>query len=135
MFLGMLEVFVKYLFCLKEMGVDIFWFMFVYFIFEAWCKGSLGSYYVVVDYMVVNFVFGIMEEFKVLVKIIYDMDMWVVLDWVFNYIGWDYFWIIEYFEYYIQDSMGNVIDFVDLKIGEFWGWIDVVDLNYDNVVF
>ena len=129
---GTLEAFAKHLPRLKEMGVDILWFMPVYPISEARRKGSLGSYYAVADYTAVNPAFGTMEEFKALVKTIHDMDMRVVLDWVPNHTGWDHPWITEHPEYYTQDSMGNVIDPVDPKTGESWGWTDVADLNYDN---
>ena len=114
---GTLEAFAKHLPRLKEMGVDILWFMPVYPISEARRKGSLGSYYAVADYTAVNPAFGTMEEFKALVKTIHDMDMRVVLDWVPNHTGWDHPWITEHPEYYTQDSMGNVIDPVDPGAG------------------
>ncbi|MCR9100207.1 MAG: alpha-amylase family glycosyl hydrolase [bacterium] len=129
---GTLEAFAKHLPRLKEMGVDILWFMPVYPISEARRKGSLGSYYAVADYTAVNPAFGTMEEFKALVSQIHDMDMRVILDWVPNHTGWDHPWITEHPEYYTQDSLGNVIDPIDPKTGESWGWTDVADLNYDN---
>lgn len=129
---GTLEAFAKHLPRLKEMGVDILWFMPVYPISEARRKGSLGSYYAVADYTAVNPAFGTMEEFKALVNQIHDMDMRVILDWVPNHTGWDHPWITEHPEYYTQDSLGNVIDPIDPKTGESWGWTDVADLNYDN---
>lgn len=129
---GTLEAFAKHLPRLKEMGVDILWFMPVYPISEVRRKGSLGSYYAVADYTAVNPAFGTMEEFKALVHQIHDMDMRVILDWVPNHTGWDHPWITEHPEYYTQDSLGNVIDPIDPKTGESWGWTDVADLNYDN---
>ncbi|NRA52124.1 MAG: alpha-amylase [Phaeodactylibacter sp.] len=129
---GTLAAFEKHLPRLQEMGVDILWFMPVYPISEAKRKGNLGSYYAVSDYTAVNPAFGTMEEFKALVERIHGMDMRVVLDWVPNHTGWDHEWITQHPEYYTQDSLGNVIDPIDPKTGESWGWTDVADLNYDN---
>lgn len=130
-FEGMFNVFVVYLFCLKNMGIDIFWFMFIYLIFEVKCKGELGSLYVVVDYKDVNLDYGMMDDFKMLLDFIYSLGMYCIIDWVLNYMGWDNFWIIEYLDWYIQDKDGNIVDLQNLEMGEFWGWIDVVDLNYE----
>ncbi|MEQ8705511.1 MAG: alpha-amylase family glycosyl hydrolase [Phaeodactylibacter sp.] len=129
---GTLEAFAKHLPRLKEMGVDILWFMPVYPISQARRKGSLGSYYAVSDYTAVNPAFGTMQEFKALVEQIQGMGMRVILDWVPNHTGWDHAWITEHPEYYTQDSLGNVIDPIDPKTGEPWGWTDVADLNYGN---
>lgn len=129
---GTLAAFADHLPRLKEMGVDILWFMPIYPISEARRKGDLGSYYAVSDYTDVNPALGTMEEFKALVKHIQGMGMRVVLDWVPNHTGWDHGWITAHPEYYTQDSLGNVIDPIDPKTGESWGWTDVADLNYDN---
>ena len=49
---------------LKELGVDILWFMPVYPISEKNRKGELGSYYAVKDYKAFNPEFGTLDQFK-----------------------------------------------------------------------
>jgi len=49
---------------LKQMGVDILWFMPVTPISKTDRKGTLGSYYAVADYKTVNPEFGNMDDFK-----------------------------------------------------------------------
>ena len=53
----------KYLPELKEMGVDIVWLMPISPIGVLDRKGSLGSYYSIIDYKAINPEFGTMEDF------------------------------------------------------------------------
>ena len=55
---GTFNAFADHLPRLKELGVDILWFMPIYPIGELNRKGSLGSYYSVRDYKAVNPEFG-----------------------------------------------------------------------------
>ena len=65
---GTFKAFEKHLERIKELGVDIIWFMPVHEIGELNRKGSLGSYYSVKDYKSVNPEFGTIEDFNSLVK-------------------------------------------------------------------
>ena len=56
---GSLQAFAQQLPRLKEMGVDILWFMPIHPISEKNKKGSLGSYYAISNYKEVNHEFGI----------------------------------------------------------------------------
>ena len=49
---------------LKDMGIDILWFMPIHPIGEVNRKGGLGSYYSVKDYYGVNPEFGTIQEFR-----------------------------------------------------------------------
>ena len=49
---------------LKELGVDIIWLMPIHPIGVDGRKGSLGSYYSIVDYKAINPEFGTLEDFK-----------------------------------------------------------------------
>ena len=60
---GTFAAFAQHLPRLKELGVDILWFMPIYPIGEKERKGTLGSYYAVKDYKAVNPEHGTMEEF------------------------------------------------------------------------
>jgi glycosidase len=110
---------------LKEMGVDILWFMPIYPISEKNRKGILGSYYSIRDYKAVNPEFGTMDDFKSLVSKAHEMGFKVMLDWVGNHTGWDNQWIVDHKDWYTQDSLGNVIP-------PMADWKDVADLNYNN---
>lgn len=110
---------------LKELGVDILWFMPIYPISEKNRKGTLGAYYSIQDYEAVNPEFGTLDDFKALVNKAHEMGFKVMLDWVGNHTGWDNHWITEHKDWYTQDSLGNVIP-PDKD------WTDVADLNYGN---
>lgn len=123
---GTFAAFSEHLEDLKDMGVNVLWFMPIYPISQIEKKGSLGSYYAVADYTSVNSEFGTTEEFKELIDKAHDMGFKVVLDWVANHTGWDHTWITEHPEYYSKDDEGNIISPYGTD------WIDVADLNYDN---
>ncbi|MEM7658760.1 MAG: alpha-amylase family glycosyl hydrolase [Bacteroidota bacterium] len=116
---------------LKEMGIDILWFMPINPISVKNRKGELGSPYAVADYRGVNPDYGTMEEFKHMLQAIHEAGMYCIIDWVPNHTGWDNPWITEHPEWYTQDKDGNIIDPIDYNTGESWGWTDVADLNYD----
>jgi len=122
---GTFKAFETHLPRLKEMGVDILWFMPIYPISEKNRKGSLGSYYAIRDYKATNPEFGTLDDFKSLVNKAHEMGFKVMLDWVGNHTGWDNKWIIDHKDWYTQDSLGNVIPPVA-------DWSDVADLNYKN---
>jgi len=122
---GTLKAFEKYLPELKEMGVDIIWFMPIHPIGEVNRKGTLGSYYSVKDYKDVNPEFGNIEDFKETVKKIHDLGMYVIIDWVANHTSWDNVWVKTNPEFFSKDSLGNFYAPVP-------DWHDVIDLNYNN---
>lgn len=117
---------------LKEMGIDILWFMPINPVSLKNRKGELGSPYSIGDYYKTNPDYGTMEEFKSMVKAIHDAGMYIIIDWVPNHTGWDNPWITEHPEWYTQDKDGNIIDPIDYNTGKSWGWTDVADLNFDN---
>ncbi|MEI8114425.1 MAG: alpha-amylase family glycosyl hydrolase [Bacteroidia bacterium] len=122
---GTFKAFETHLPRLKELGVDILWFMPIYPISEKNRKGKLGSYYSIRDYKAVNPEFGTMDDFKALVNKAHEMGFKVMLDWVGNHSGWDNQWIVDHQDWYTQDAKGNVIPPNP-------DWSDVADLNYDN---
>ncbi|MEZ4883939.1 MAG: alpha-amylase family glycosyl hydrolase [Chitinophagales bacterium] len=117
---------------LKEMGIDILWFMPIHEVSVKERKGTLGSPYAVTDYKGVNPDYGTMDDFKQMLKAIHNAGMHCIIDWVPNHTGWDNKWITEHPDWYTQDEDGNVIDPIDYNTGKSWGWTDVADLNYDN---
>jgi glycosidase len=129
---GTFEAFQEHIPRLKEMGIDILWFMPIHPISEARRKGSLGSYYAVSDFRSVNPHFGTMEDFEETVRQAHDLDMKVLIDWVPHHTGWDHVWISNHPEYYSKDEEGNIIDPINEETGEPWGWTDVAELKLDN---
>ncbi len=117
---------------LKEMGIDILWFMPINPVSLKNRKGELGSPYSIGNYYETNPEFGTMEDFKHMVGKIHEAGMFVIIDWVPNHTGWDNPWITEHPDWYTKDKDGNIIDPIDYNTGKSWGWTDVADLNYDN---
>lgn len=123
---GTFNAFAEHLPRLKEMGVDILWFMPITPIGEVERKGTLGSYYSVKDYTAINPEFGTMEDFKNLVDKIHQMGMYVIVDWVANHTAWDHPWTETHPEFYYKDSEGNFTPPHDTD------WSDVIQLEYQN---
>ncbi len=109
---------------LKELGVDILWFMPIHPISELNRKGELGSYYAVKDYKGFNPEFGTIDEFKEMVKKAHELGMKVILDWVPNHTGCDNAWVTEHPDWYTLNEEGKMFGPFD--------WTDVYELNYDN---
>ena len=121
---GSFTAFEKELPRLRNMGVDILWFMPITPISIEKRQGTLGSYYACSDYTSANPEFGSLEDFKRLVKAGHLLGFKVLIDWVANHTGWDHKWTKENPEFYKKNKEGNFY--------EEHGWIDVIDLNYKN---
>jgi glycosidase len=107
---------------LKELGVNVLWFMPIYPIGVQNRKGELGSYYSISDYMGVNPEFGTIDDFKALVARAHEMGFHVILDWVGNHSSWDNPLATQYPEWYAKDSTGNFVSPFD--------WSDVIQFDY-----
>jgi glycosidase len=107
---------------LKELGVNVLWFMPIYPIGELNRKGELGSYYSIKDYMGVNPEFGTADELKALVAKAHEMGFHVILDWVGNHSAWDNQLAKDFPEWYEKDSVGNFVSPFD--------WTDVIQFDY-----
>ena len=119
---GTFNTFAAHLPRLKELGVDLLWFMPVQPIGEKDRKGTLGSYYSIRNYTEVNPEFGTMDDFITVVKEAHDMGMKVILDWVPNHTSRDHTWITEHSDWYKRDSLGSPIIMYD--------WTDIAPLDY-----
>ena len=111
---------------LKEMGVEILWFMPITPISEVDRKGKLGSYYAVADYTAVNPEFGNMQDWKDLVNKAHDLGFKVITDWVANHTGADNRWIKTNPDFFIKQKDGTLAYAFD--------WSDTRDLNFWNPV-
>jgi glycosidase len=144
---GTLAAFEQRLPKLKELGVDVLWFMPIQPIGKLNRKAVgdtfvqdlpnpdyvkyWGSPYSISDYTTVNPRYGTVEDFKRIIQKCHEMDMYVVLDWVGNHTAWDNPWVSEHPDWYTHDSTGKITDPIGAD-GKSWGWTDVADLNYDN---
>jgi glycosidase len=121
---GTFSAFAKELPRLKEMGVDILWFMPIHPIGLKNRKGTLGSYYSVQDYVAVNPEYGSFEDFKKVVDEAHALGMYVILDWVANHTSWDHAWMESHPDYYEKNEKGEIVSPFD--------WTDVAALNFNN---
>ena len=124
---GSIKEFEKHLPRLKNMGVEILWFMPITPIGKEGRKEKetdLGSYYAVKDYKGFNEEFGSMDDWKAFVKNAQAMGFKVITDWVPNHTAIDNHWMKAHPGFYVKDSAGNTVPP--------HGWMDVRKLNYAN---
>lgn len=108
---------------LKDLGTDILWIMPVHPIGQLNRKGTLGSYYSVMDYKAVNPEYGTDQDFKHFVKKAHELGLYVIIDWVANHSAWDNKLVKEHPDWYAKDSTGKMLSPFD--------WTDVVKFNYE----
>lgn len=121
---GTLEAFLPQIQRLKDLGVDILWFMPIHPISEDGRKGSLGSYYAVRDYKGVNPEFGNIDDFRKVVKAAHDAGMKVIIDWVPNHSGRDNAWVKNHPDWYQRNENGEMFGPYD--------WTDVYRFDYSK---
>lgn len=122
---GTFNAFAAHLPRLKDMGVQMLWFMPVTPIAEKLKKGTMGSYYACSDYTAINPEFGNLNDFKSLVNYAHELGLKVIIDWVANHTGWDHVWTVSNPDYYKRDEATN-----DFRRAS--GMDDIIELNYDN---
>ena len=108
---------------LKENGIDIIWVMPCQPIGVITRKGSLGSYYSIIDYCAINPEFGTRADFEHFLATAHKMGFKVILDWVANHTAPDSEWTKNDGWHY-RDSLGNLMVQYD--------WTDISKLNYEN---
>lgn len=122
---GTFEAFSEHIPRLSEMGVRILWFMPVHPIGEENRKGTLGSYYSIVDFTEINPEFGDKDDFRRMIEKAHDHDMKVIMDWVANHTAWDAVWTETNPEFYETDEDGNFFPPNE-------DWDDVIQLDVEN---
>ena len=108
---------------LKKNGIDIIWVMPCQPIGKITRKGTLGSYYSIIDYCQINPEFGTRADFEHFLKVAHKMGFKVILDWVANHTAPDSEWTKNEGWHY-RDSLGNLMVQYD--------WTDISKLNYEN---
>lgn len=108
---------------LRENGIDILWIMPCQPIGVITRKGTLGSYYSIIDYCQFNPEFGTRDDFEHLLATAHDLGFKVILDWVANHTAPDSKWT-ENEGWHYRDSLGNLMVQYD--------WTDISKLDYNN---
>ena len=124
---GSIKDFEKSLPRLKQMGVEILWFMPITPIGREgreMTESELGSYYAVMDYKAVNPEFGTMADWKTMVKHAHALGFKVITDWVANHSAVDNPWMKTHPAFYVHDASGNTVSPYD--------WTDVKKLDFSN---
>jgi cyclomaltodextrinase len=111
---------------LKQLGVDVLWFMPIHPIGEINRKGPLGSYYAVKDYTAINPDFGTDADFHQLVNAAHAQGFRVLLDWVGNHTSPDNPLAKAHPEFYVHDAKGNFVP------PEGTDWTDVIQLDFSQ---
>lgn len=120
---GTYAAFAKNLPRLRDMGVQVLWFMPITPISDKDRLGTLGSYYAAKNYAASNEEFGTIDEFKDLVKEAQRLGFKVIVDFVAHHTGNDHLWLTEYPEFYVRDENNGFL--------HPHGWTDVSQLNYN----
>ncbi len=121
---GTFNAFAAHLPRLRDMGIEILWFMPITPIATENRKGTLGSPYACSDYTSINPEFGTLDNFKNLINTAHHLGFKVLIDWVANHTGYGHTWTKSKPDYYNRNEWGQ---FYDSN-----GWEDVIDLNYKN---
>ena len=117
---------------LRDMGVEVLWFMPVQPIGVKNRKGVLGSYYSIQDYRGVNPEFGTAEDLHALIEEAHEMGFKIMLDWVPNHTAWDHPWMHESPDFYYIDPETNRISNGRDDHNNATDWTDVAELDYSN---
>ena len=108
---------------LKELGIDVVWLMPIYPIGVKGRKGSLGSYYAIMDYTNINPEFGTLADFDNFLAEAHRLGLKVIIDWVANHTSPDARWVSESpASWYERDAQGGLTYTAD--------WSDTANLNY-----
>jgi len=110
---------------IKNLNVDILWFMPIHPVGVKNRKGTLGSPYAIRDYRALDPSLGTDEDFKHLVKSIHDLGMKAMMDVVFNHMAVDSILVSTHPEWFMRDGNGNPTR----KVAD---WVDIIDFDFSN---
>lgn len=110
---------------IRDLGVDVVWFMPIHPIGQLNKKGSLGCPYSISDYREVNPAYGTKEDFARLIEKAHRLGMKVMIDVVYNHTAHDSVLVKDHPDWYHQDANGHPVTTVP-------DWSDVIDLKHPN---
>jgi glycosidase len=120
---GTFRAFIEHIPRLHHMGIEILWLMPVTPISVEKRQGTFGSYYAASSYTDIDPLYGTIDDFREVITTAHYYGMKVIIDWVANHTGYDHVWTKKHPHFYRKDAEGNFT--------ELYGWIDVIDLNYE----
>jgi glycosidase len=110
---------------LRDMGVDVVWFMPIHPIGKKDRKGSLGSPYAIANYREVNPEYGTKEDFSRLIQKAHQLGLRVMIDVVYNHTAPDSNLVQEHPDWYHQNAEGIPVTSVP-------AWSDIIDLKFPD---
>nr|MBC7244001.1 alpha-amylase [Chloroflexota bacterium] len=110
---------------IRDMGVDVVWFMPIHPIGKIQRKGRLGSPYSIVDYREVNPEYGDKAALAHLIENAHELGLKVMIDVVYNHTAHDSRLAQEHPEWFHCDEHGVPASTVP-------EWSDVIDLKHPN---
>lgn len=110
---------------LKDLGVNVLWFMPIHPVGQVMKKGTLGSPFSVRDFYAINPDYGTTNDFRRLVDQAHQRDMKVVMDITAGQTSWDSVLMSAHPEFYEKDAGGHIIPPDP-------AWKDVAALDYAN---
>lgn len=110
---------------IRDLGVDIVWFMPIHPIGKVNKKGSLGCPYSISNYREINPEYGTKEDFARLIGKAHRLGMKVMIDVVYNHTAHDSVLVHDHPDWYHQDKSGAPVTTVP-------DWSDVIDLKHPN---
>jgi glycosidase len=110
---------------IRDMGVDIIYFMPIHPIGQLNKKGGLGCPYSIQDYEEVNPEYGTKVDFQRLVDRAHALGLKVMIDVVYNHTSHDSRLVHEHPEWFHQDAQGRPVTTVP-------EWSDVIDLKHPD---
>ncbi len=111
---------------IREMGVDVVWFMPIHPIGRERRKGELGSPYAIQDYRSVNPDYGNKKEFETLCDYAHALGLKVMIDVVYNHTSPDSVLAAQRPNWFLRDANGRPYPTEP-------AWSDVIDLDYANL--
>jgi len=121
---GTFKEFDKDLDRIKQLGVDVIYFMPIHQIGIKNRKGSLGCPYSIQDYRSINSDYGTLDDFKNTVEAIHNRDMKVMIDVVYNHTSHDSVLLQNHPEYFMHKDGKLVSKEPD--------WSDIQDLEFNS---
>ena len=110
---------------IRDLGVDVVWFMPIHPIGVEAKKGTLGCPYSISDYRAVNPEYGTREDFGRLIARAHDLGLKVMIDVVYNHTSHDSRLVAEHPDFFHQDADGRPVTTVP-------DWTDVIDLRHGH---
>ena len=110
---------------IRDMGVDLVYFMPIHPIGKIQKKGSLGCPYSIADYRAVNPEYGTLQDFQDLLEKAHELGLKVMIDVVYNHTAHDSVLVAEHPDWFHQDEQGTPVTTVP-------EWSDVIDLKHPN---